>query len=220
MRQAVSHKNTNQKIKKTKNNNHKKICLNVLINNPMKPITKILILVFAFNLALGLFFLIDFGKVQIVRGVGESCAEDTDCPQGEKCVGAKLTEKEMTFGLCEKAVLSIPESQPTEEGAGGAGGAGREGEKAGKATPPVFQNPLRFQTGSALLSGFLTFLIGGLGLFAVAAIIIGGFMYMTSAGSEERIKLARSILTYAIIGLVVSILAYVIVNTVIRVIGG
>lgn len=84
-------------------------------SNPMKPITKILILSFVFSVVFGLFLLVNPNGAQIAKGVGESCLEDTECPSGEKCVGVKVTETEMTFGLCEAAPTgeAVPESQPT-----------------------------------------------------------------------------------------------------------
>ncbi len=54
-----------------------------------------------------------------------------------------------------------------------------------------------------------------IGTIAVAALIWGGFVYITSAGNEEAIKKAKTIITYAIIGLFVAILAWVIVYAII-----
>lgn len=48
----------------------------------------------------------------------------------------------------------------------------------------------------------------------VLMIIIGGFMYVTSAGDEGRAKKGRTTVVNAIIGLVIIILAYVIANVV------
>lgn len=53
------------------------------------------------------------------------------------------------------------------------------------------------------------------GVAAVIAIIIGGIMYITSAGDEKRIESAKNTILYAVIGLVVAILAYAIANFVI-----
>jgi hypothetical protein len=48
----------------------------------------------------------------------------------------------------------------------------------------------------------------------VLFMIIGGFLYITSAGNEERAKKGRTTVINAIIGLVIIILAYVIANVV------
>jgi hypothetical protein len=84
----------------------------------------------------------------------------------------------------------------------------------------TLDNPLSFETPQELIGGIITYLMGLVGILAVAALVWGGIMYMTSAGSEERVKQAKNIITYAIIGLVVAVLSYIIVNTVIQAIGG
>jgi Type IV secretion system pilin len=51
-----------------------------------------------------------------------------------------------------------------------------------------------------------------LGIAAVIVIIIAGVIYATSAGDSNAIGRAKSMLLYAVIGLVVAISAYAIVN--------
>ena len=53
-------------------------------------------------------------------------------------------------------------------------------------------------------------------ILATIVIIIGGVMYMTSRGSEEKVKRAKDAILYAVIGLIVSIAAYAIVNFVLN----
>lgn len=52
------------------------------------------------------------------------------------------------------------------------------------------------------------------GLVAVLFIIIGGYRYIVSAGSEEQAEAGKKTLTNAVIGLVIIILSYVIVTVV------
>lgn len=54
--------------------------------------------------------------------------------------------------------------------------------------------------------------IGLIGLLCVAMIIIGGIMYTTSQGQPDKVKQAKDIILYSIIGLVVALLAFAIVN--------
>ncbi len=61
----------------------------------------------------------------------------------------------------------------------------------------------------------LNYLLGFVGLIAVAMLIYGGFRYLTSAGNEEVTKKAKSVILYAIIGIVIIALSFVIVNTII-----
>lgn len=55
---------------------------------------------------------------------------------------------------------------------------------------------------------------------AVLFIIIGGFMYVTSAGNAEQAEKGRTTLVNAVIGLIIIILAYVIVGVVNNIFGG
>lgn len=57
------------------------------------------------------------------------------------------------------------------------------------------------------------------GLLSVVFIFIGGFSFILSGGSEDKIKQAVGTIRYAIIGLVITILAVVIVATVGKAIG-
>lgn len=50
------------------------------------------------------------------------------------------------------------------------------------------------------------------GLLAVIFIIYGGFRYITSQGEPDSLQVAKNIITYAIVGLVVAILASTIVG--------
>jgi len=60
----------------------------------------------------------------------------------------------------------------------------------------------------------LRWLLGLIGVLGVIAFVISGILYLTSVGDEERIKQAKSIMTYAIIGLVVALIGLVVVNAV------
>ena len=51
-----------------------------------------------------------------------------------------------------------------------------------------------------------------LGAIAVIVIVIGGFMYATSAGDAQKAKTAKDMILYAAIGIVVAMLAFAIVQ--------
>ncbi|MBP5656687.1 Ig-like domain-containing protein [Candidatus Saccharibacteria bacterium] len=59
-----------------------------------------------------------------------------------------------------------------------------------------------------------------LGIIAVIVIVIGGIRYMTSTGEAEKIKRAKSTITYSIIGLVVTLAAFAITEFVIGALDG
>ena len=54
--------------------------------------------------------------------------------------------------------------------------------------------------------------LGILGVVAVAMIIVGGIMYTTSQGNPDKVKQAKDIVIYSIVGLVVALLGFAIVN--------
>lgn len=58
------------------------------------------------------------------------------------------------------------------------------------------------------------------GIACVIVIIIGGFLYIVSAGNPDRTKSAKDAILYAIIGLIISLGAFAIVNFVLGGIGG
>lgn len=51
-----------------------------------------------------------------------------------------------------------------------------------------------------------------LGIVAVLMIVVAGQRYMTSNGEPEKIKQARNMIIYSLIGLIVAILAFAIVS--------
>lgn len=58
--------------------------------------------------------------------------------------------------------------------------------------------------------------ISVVGVIAVAVIVIGGILYVTSTGEAAKTKRAQNAIMYGVIGLVVAILAYAIVNFVLK----
>jgi hypothetical protein len=62
--------------------------------------------------------------------------------------------------------------------------------------------------------------LGIVSIIAVAAIIYGGFKYITSAGNDKDLTAAKNIIVYAVIGLIVIGLAAVLVNFVISAVKG
>jgi len=55
-------------------------------------------------------------------------------------------------------------------------------------------------------------ILGLLGLIFLVLIVYAGFLWMTAAGNDDQVKKAKSILTAAIIGVIIIIAAYAISN--------
>ena len=66
------------------------------------------------------------------------------------------------------------------------------------------------------VTDIINVVISVLGMVAVICIIVGAVNYMTSAGDPGKVKKAKDMILYSIIGLVVAILAYAIVNFVLK----
>lgn len=74
----------------------------------------------------------------------------------------------------------------------------------------------KYCTTGAIYTKFLKGAMYAVGIAAVLATIYGGYLYMTARGNADQAKKGRTVLTWAIIGLVVVLAAAVIVNVVIR----
>ncbi|MCX7779210.1 MAG: hypothetical protein N2259_03155 [Patescibacteria group bacterium] len=61
-----------------------------------------------------------------------------------------------------------------------------------------------------LVFSIIRYILGFLGVVAVVVIIIGGFMWMTAAGNEEKVAKAKKVLVQGLIGLVIVMLAFAI----------
>jgi len=58
-------------------------------------------------------------------------------------------------------------------------------------------------------------LLGFLGIIAIIIILYGGFVWLTSAGNEEKVGQAKKIITSGIIGLVIIFISYAVATFVI-----
>lgn len=65
---------------------------------------------------------------------------------------------------------------------------------------------------SVILAKVLGFLLSLIGVIAIIMMLIGSIMYLTSAGDEKRANTGKSIVKYAVIGIVVAFSAVVIIK--------
>ena len=61
---------------------------------------------------------------------------------------------------------------------------------------------------SLMIAGIIKMLLGLIGIVFVVLFIYGGFLYMTSAGNEDRVKKGKNLITSAVIGLIIIMTAY------------
>lgn len=77
-----------------------------------------------------------------------------------------------------------------------------------------FTNPLGDTTFAGIIQTGIRFLLSLVGLLALAAIVWGGVLYIVSVGNDQYIKQAKTVIFWAVVGLIVVALAYVIIGTV------
>ena len=73
----------------------------------------------------------------------------------------------------------------------------------------------RSKEGMSRITNIINVAIGLAGLIAVVVVVFGGQRYLTSAGEPGKVKQAKDMILYGVIGLVVTILSWAIVNFVI-----
>lgn len=83
------------------------------------------------------------------------------------------------------------------------------------AANPTFENPI----GTNSLTVFIDRVLSNLSIYiasiAVVFVLIGGIMYMASAGDEKRIEKAKAIFTSALIGLFIALAAPTFIHTIV-----
>lgn len=67
---------------------------------------------------------------------------------------------------------------------------------------------------SEIALNFLNFILAIVGVLTLIMLVVGGIMYLTSAGDDDRIKTAKKIVTFSIIGIVIALASLVIVKQV------
>lgn len=104
-------------------------------------------------------------------------------------------------------------------------GNNKESQESGSQAGPSSDNTL-FESneldipivpvGSSLVQSILNIVFLIIGALATVFIIVGGFQYIVSAGSSEKIQKAKNTVLYSAVGLLVSVLALTVVNFVIN----
>lgn len=79
---------------------------------------------------------------------------------------------------------------------------------AAYAYSPDLSIPLGSKSPEEIVIGIIQWVLGFLALVAVVLILIGGFMWMTAAGNEDKISKAKKLLVAAVIGLLIILAAW------------
>jgi type II secretory pathway component PulF len=85
------------------------------------------------------------------------------------------------------------------------------------------ENPLGGAGGATTIQGVLInvsrFLLGLVALLALLSVIVGGIWMILAFGREDQVRRAKQIITWAVIGLIVSGGAYAIISMVAQMLG-
>ena len=73
-------------------------------------------------------------------------------------------------------------------------------------------NPIANSDINKLVANALQWLLSVAGAVALVALIYGGIVYITSAGSEERATSGKKIITWAILGLALVLASYALIS--------
>ncbi|MFA6428223.1 MAG: hypothetical protein WCW02_01615 [Candidatus Buchananbacteria bacterium] len=80
------------------------------------------------------------------------------------------------------------------------------------------QNPLTGNTSPITIEGLATNIINGIlgfvGVLAFGMFLYGGFIWLTSAGNADKVKLGMNAMVWAVLGIAAIFLAYAILSTV------
>ena len=67
-----------------------------------------------------------------------------------------------------------------------------------------------------LIGNIIAVLLSVLGIIFVVLVVYAGFLYLTAAGEDDKVKTAKKLLSQSIIGLIIIVAAYAIANFVIE----
>ena len=71
-----------------------------------------------------------------------------------------------------------------------------------------------------ILTNVLSWLLSVVGLIAVISFAVSGIQYMTSAGSDDRMQIAKRNMLFSIIGIIVALSGFIMVNAINAILNG
>ena len=110
----------------------------------------------------------------------------------------KINKKNIKFGIILLMLgILVPSGMALAQCQPGVGGTGNI----------CFDNPLSYNTVDELLPALLNRLQGVIVVIALIFIVVGALIYITSAGNENRMTMAKNAIVASVIGLTVGIAA-------------
>lgn len=127
-----------------------------------------------------------------------------------------------TYTVCTTGVDSVIGASDSASGNGSTGASGAAGiPKSGKLNlvPKKLGEEAGFNTGGESLTitvaNIIKSFMGLLGIVVVGIVVYAGFLWMTASGNEEKVGMAKRMITQATVGLILILLAYSIADFII-----
>lgn len=159
---------------------------------------------------------------------GGHCSSNA-CPANQPLIPGNYTEcvkpntnNQFYDYCCKNAIQPAPAHTPTATSvppAANTNPPASAAPAAGAASTTEFPNPLNYKTVNEVLTALLTNLRGILATIAVVFILIGGIMYMASAGNEKMMEQGKKTIAAAVIGLTLVLAAPVFLKEIMTVLG-
>lgn len=86
--------------------------------------------------------------------------------------------------------------------------------------PVSLQDPLGIKDPRVIIKNVINVMLALVGSLALAVFIFGGFTWVISAGSDEKIKKGKDMVLWAALGLMLIFTSYAIINLVLTAVGG
>lgn len=142
-------------------------------------------------------------------------ASGTCAKFGENCPSGKVQKGVCALsGPCCVAGTGNPTTNPGTGNPGTDPGTGNPTTAPGAATPTLennvtisFESPTKYTTVESFLDSVLSFARNIVVILALIFLVIGGLLYITSAGNDKRINAAKAAITAALIGLAIVMVA-------------
>ena len=155
-----------------------------------KKISLLIIIIFTVT---AVFSLVAVSNVQAAGGEHDGCTSTTDCDPGLSC-----------------------QSNPWHGATSGPSGVPLGEEKLCCSTSwgCVSENIIGETTGLGntdpreIAARVINIILGFLGIIAVVLILVGGFMWMTAAGNDDKVASAKKVMISGVIGLVIVLAAF------------
>lgn len=131
-------------------------------------------------------------------------------PDPDPCTraGYKCVEKDTCTGEGKTPQSHSCEAGSDQECCEVSGSSGNNGNNGGGGTTVVkFENPLKYDTVEQVLTSILTALQGIIVTISILFIVIGGIIYLTSAGNTKQTEMAKGAVFAALIGLAIGVAA-------------